>query len=59
MNKVLIIGCGHMGSALLKEWSKHKYYQFTVIDPISYKIIHKKIKLLINKNNLKIKMILI
>ena len=43
MNKVLIIGCGHMGSALLKEWSKHKYYQFTVIDPISYKIIHKKI----------------
>ena len=49
MNKVLIIGCGHMGSALLSEWSKKKYYQFTIIDPKSYKIIPKKIK----KNNIK------
>jgi len=47
MNKVLIIGCGHMGSALLREWSKKKNFKFTVIDPISYNSLSRKIK---NKN---------
>ena len=39
MNNVLIIGCGHMGSALLDLWSKNKLYKFTVVDPLKYKII--------------------
>ena len=41
MNSVLIIGCGHMGSALLNLWSKNKFYKFTVVDPLKYKIINK------------------
>ena len=38
MNNVLIIGCGHMGSALLDLWSKSKFYNFTVVDPLKFKI---------------------
>jgi len=44
MNNVLIIGCGHMGSALLDLWSKNKLYKFTVVDPLKYKIIKDKFK---------------
>ena len=44
MNNILIIGCGHMGSALLDLWSKNKLYKFTVVDPIRYKIIKAKYK---------------
>ena len=44
MNNVLIIGCGHMGSALLDLWSKNKLYKFTVVDPLKYKIIKGKFK---------------
>jgi len=44
MNNVLIIGCGHMGSALLNLWSKNKFYKFTVVDPLKYKIIKGKFK---------------
>ena len=44
MNSVLIIGCGHMGSALLNLWSKNKFYKFTVVDPLKYKIIKDKFK---------------
>ena len=33
MNKILLVGCGHMGSALLKAWHKKTAYSFTVIDP--------------------------
>ena len=44
MNSVLIIGCGHMGSALLNLWSKNKFYKFTVVDPLKYKIIKGKFK---------------
>ena len=42
MNKVLIVGCGHMGSALLDAWQNLKSYKFTVIDPFNYKILKKK-----------------
>jgi len=44
MNNVLIIGCGHMGSALLEVWSKNKLYKFVVIDPVRYKFINRKFK---------------
>ena len=44
MSNILIIGCGHMGSALLDLWSKEKEYKFTVIDPVRYKIINKTYK---------------
>ena len=39
MNNVLLIGCGHMGSALLDAWLDLKYYSFDVIDPFNLKII--------------------
>ena len=42
MNNVLIIGCGHMGSALLGLWSKNKLYKFTIVDPLKYKTIRSK-----------------
>ena len=42
MNKVLLIGCGHMGSALLNAWIKLKTYSFTVIDPLKYESLSKK-----------------
>ena len=41
MNKILIIGCGHMGSALLKAWTKKTNNSFSVVDPIQYKKINK------------------
>ena len=44
MNNILIIGCGHMGSALLDLWIKNKLYKFTVVDPLKYKIIKGKYK---------------
>ena len=44
MNNILIIGCGHMGSALLEAWSKDSLYNFYVIDPLRYKSINKKFK---------------
>ena len=36
MNKILLIGCGHMGSALLKAWTIKTNYSFIVIDPNQY-----------------------
>ena len=39
MNKILLIGCGHMGSALLKAWSKKSNNSFLVVDPNKNKII--------------------
>ena len=44
MNNVLIIGCGHMGSALLNLWSKNQFYKFTVVDPLKYKTIKNRFK---------------
>tara|TARA_B110000263_G_C15276286_1_gene496060 strand:- start:700 stop:1509 length:810 start_codon:yes stop_codon:yes gene_type:complete len=41
VNKILLIGCGHMGSALLKAWSKTNF-KFSVIDPAKHAIINKK-----------------
>ena len=36
MNRVLLVGCGHMGSALLNEWINLKSHSFTVVDPLSF-----------------------
>ena len=44
MKKVLLIGCGHMGSALLSSWKEAKQYQLYVVDPIKYNFIKKKYK---------------
>ena len=44
MNNILVIGCGHMGSALLESWSRDSNYNFFIIDPLRYKIINKKFK---------------
>ena len=51
MTKILLVGCGHMGSALLNAWIDIKSYSFTVIDPFNYnflkrKYVRKKIKFL-------------
>ena len=42
MNKILLIGCGHMGSALLQAWLHQKNIYFDVVDPLNYKKINKK-----------------
>ena len=44
MKKVLLIGCGHMGGALLSSWKEAKQYQLYVVDPIKYNFIKKKYK---------------
>tara|TARA_Y100000590_G_scaffold273205_1_gene306725 strand:+ start:1110 stop:1916 length:807 start_codon:yes stop_codon:yes gene_type:complete len=44
MNKILLIGCGHMGSALLKAWYKKTSYNFTVIDPKKYISLNRQFK---------------
>ncbi len=53
MTKVLLVGCGHMGSALLDSWLSLKTYSFTVVDPFNYKNLKtkfKKNKILVQKN---------
>ena len=42
MNKILLIGCGHMGSALLKSWHQNSKNHFTIIDPKKYIFIKNK-----------------
>ena len=42
MTKVLLIGCGHMGSALLNAWINLKSFSISVVDPINYNKIQKK-----------------
>ena len=42
MNRVLLVGCGHMGSALLNAWINLKPLSLTVIDPLSYNNLKKK-----------------
>ena len=44
MNKILIIGCGHMGSALLSSWYQKTNNIFSVVDPKNYKKLKKKYK---------------
>ncbi|SVD33739.1 uncharacterized protein METZ01_LOCUS386593, partial [marine metagenome] len=41
MNKILLIGCGHMGSALLKAWCSKTNYSFDVIDPVQHQNINR------------------
>ena len=41
MNKILLVGCGHMGSAILKSWLSKTNSLFTVIDPVQFKSINK------------------
>ena len=41
MNKILLVGCGHMGSALLKAWSLKTDCSFVVIDPAQHQYISK------------------
>ena len=42
MKRVLLVGCGHMGSALLNEWINLKSYSLTVVDPVSLNSLKKK-----------------
>ena len=44
MNKILLIGCGHMGNSLLEAWIKEKNNSFIIIDPKNYKKINIKYK---------------
>jgi pyrroline-5-carboxylate reductase len=44
MNKILLIGCGHMGSALLKSWTSQTKNFFFITDPINYKKINNQYK---------------
>ena len=37
MKNILILGCGHMGSALLNAWLLSKKYSLTVVDPRNIK----------------------
>lgn len=41
MNKILLIGCGHMGNALLRTWVLNTNFSFFVIDPLQYKKINR------------------
>ena len=43
MNNILIIGCGHMGSALLTAWSSKTNNHFFVVDPAQFKNINKRL----------------
>ena len=42
MQKILVIGCGHMGSALVDSWIKSKKYSLTIIDPNKRNSLKKK-----------------
>ena len=43
MKKILLIGCGHMGSALLDSWIVSKKYSINIIDPKKKYYFEKKI----------------
>ena len=49
MNKILLLGCGHMGSALLNAWMQQTDNIFTVVDPLN----HNKISSIFKKKRLK------
>ncbi len=44
MKSILLIGCGHMGDALLTSWIRSKKYKLNVVDPIKYNNLKKKYK---------------
>ena len=58
MKEILLIGCGHMGNALLNSWIGVNQYSFTVIDSYKYKFLKKKYsnkKIKIKKSILELK----
>ena len=44
MSKILLIGCGHMGTALVMSWLNLKAYSFTVVDPYNFIKLKKQFK---------------
>ena len=42
MNTVLLVGCGHMGSALIDSWLDLKSHSITIVDPFNYKNLKRK-----------------
>ena len=42
MSKVLLVGCGHMGTALVNSWLNLNSYSFTVVDPFNFKKLKNK-----------------
>ena len=44
MIKVLLVGCGHMGSALIMSWLNLKSYSFTIVDPNNFNNLKNKLK---------------
>ena len=44
MKNILLIGCGHMGNALLRSWLSTKSYNVIVVDNIKYNSLKKKYK---------------
>ena len=44
MSKILLIGCGHMGTALVMSWLNLKAYSFTVVDPYNFIKLKKQLK---------------
>ena len=42
MKKILLVGCGHMGSALLRAWIKIHSFEISIIDPLQYLKLKKK-----------------
>lgn len=44
MKNILLIGCGHMGNALLRSWLSSKSYNIIVVDNIKYNSLNKKYK---------------
>jgi len=44
MKKILLIGCGHMGNALLTSWINSKKYEITVVDPVKDVSLKKRYK---------------
>ena len=44
MSKVLLVGCGHMGSALIFSWLDLKSYSFTIVDPFNFNKLKNKLK---------------
>ena len=44
MSKVLLVGCGHMGTALVESWLSSNSYFLTVVDPFNFKKLKNKFK---------------
>lgn len=57
MKKILLVGCGHMGSTLLKAWINIKSIKISIVDPKNHSYLKKKHKkkIIVYKNNREIK----